>query len=285
MKRNAFSTNLPLLAAYALVLFLSCSSQNEGLAVDSGNAVLKRWAVKATQGVAVDGKYFYAISDIQIDKYDKATGKAIATWRANTKDEAYAHFLHLNGGTVVDGRLYCAHSRYGVDTEDCTVEVWNVEGEGLIHEATLRMPRLHGSLTWIARRDDGSWWMCYAVYGKSLNRKTKLVKYEYVDGRFIETGIRVFPEEVIAEWGTMSSSGGSWGPDGYLYTTGHGGSRAYVLDVDDAAGPRYVRTETGVGFYGQGIAWDRSSQEPLLWGIRRNRDISVTRIPGKIPRP
>jgi hypothetical protein len=51
------------------------------------------------------------------------------------------------------------------------------------------------------------------------------------------------------------------------------------LDVDDF-GPGYVRTEKGLGFYGQGIAWDRSLEDALLWGTDRSRGISVTRIPG-----
>jgi hypothetical protein len=204
---------------------------------------------------------------------------------------AHAHFLHLNGGTVVDGRLYAAHSRYGADPNDGTVEIWNVEGESLTHEATIRMPRTHGSLTWVDMRSDGSWWMSYAVYGKALNRKTRLVKYGYIEsadtlhGRFIEAGAWHFPEEVIDEWGTMSNSGGSWGPDGYLYVTGHGGAKAHVLELDEALGLRYVRTETGVGFFGQGIAWDRSSKEPLLWGIIKGRGISVTLVPAALKPP
>jgi hypothetical protein len=83
----------------------------------------------------------------------------------------------------------------------------------------------------------------------------------------------------------MSNSGGSWGPDGYLYVTGHGGAKAHVLELDEALGLRYVRTETGVGFFGQGIAWDRSSKEPLLWGIIKGRGISVTLVPAALKPP
>jgi hypothetical protein len=251
-----------------------------GLAADADNAVLKRFDVNATQGVAVDARYFYAISNTEIVKRDKETGAAVATWRPDTARPADASFLHLNGGTVVDGRLYAAHSRYGVDADDCTVEIWNVAGEELRHERTIPMPAGHGSLTWIDRRSDGSWWMCYAVYGRTLNRKTKLVKYRYEDGAFVEEGSWTFPEAVSSRWGKMSSSGGSWGADGYLYTTGHDGARAYVLELDTASVLRYVRTETNVGFSGQGIAWDRSSEEPTLWGINRRKGVSETWISG-----
>jgi hypothetical protein len=251
----------------------------------SGNIVLKRIPIKASQGVAVDEKYFYAISNTRIVKCDKETGKVIATWRANRKGKAYEHFKHMNSGTVIEGRLYCAHSRYGVDPNDCTVEIWNVEKEGLKHEETIHMPRKHGSLTWIDRHSDRSWWMCYAVYGKNKNKDTKLVKYQYKDKKFIEVESWFFPEEVVAKWGSMSCSGGSWGPDGYLYITGHDHASAYVLEIDKTNKLSYVRTEKDVGFFGQAIAWDRFSKKPVLWGIDKSKDISLTLIPEKKTEP
>ncbi len=266
---------------YAVLFSVSCTmtAQKEPPPSGSGNIVLKRFPVKARQGVAVDEKYFYAISNTKIVKCDKGTGKVIAAWQANTKEKAYEHFKHMNSGTVVEGRLYCAHSRYSVDPNDNTVEIWNVEKEGLKHEETIHMPRRHGSLTWIDRHRDFSWWMCYAVYGKNKNKDTTLVKYQYRDKRFIEVEKWVFPQEVVANWGDMSCSGGSWGPDGYLYTTGHDHARAYALDLDKSNKLRYVRTEKDVGFFGQAIAWDRFSKKPVLWGIDRNKHISLTLIP------
>ena len=287
MKMSNTAKRVCYLLVYAILFFVSCMmpAQKESPLSDSGNIVMKRLTIKTTQGIAVDEKYFYAISNTIIIKCDKETGKVIATWQADRKEKAYEHFTHLNGGTVVEGRLYCAHSRYGVDPNDCTVEIWNVEKDGLKHEETIRMPRKHGSLTWIDRHSDHSWWMCYAVYGKKRNRNTKLVKYQYRDKKFIEVKSWFFPEEVIANWGDMSCSGGSWGPDGYLYTTGHDHSRAYVLEVDKNNKLRYVRTERDVGFFGQGIAWDRFSKKPVLWGIDKSKDISITLISEKKTEP
>ena len=236
---------------------------------------------KVNQGVAVDATYFYAISNTRIAKCDKETSKVIATWQADRKNDAYSHFKHMNSGTVVDGRLYCAHSRYGVDPNDNSIEIWNVEGERLDHERTIRLPKKYGSLTWIDRDRDDAWWMCYAVYGKTKNKATTLVKYQYRDGTFVEVSSWRFPDEVTRHWGAMSCSGGSWGPDGYLYTTGHDHKEAYVLKVDADNRLRYVRTETGVGFFGQAIAWDRSATDPILWGIEKNKSISLTLIPEK----
>jgi hypothetical protein len=245
--------------------------------VDSEN-IVARWNVKVTQGVAVDARRFYAISDTEIVMHDKVTGAALSTWRPDRSLASDAHILHLNGATAAGESLYAAHSRYGVDANDCSVEIFATTGDSLRHVRTLPMPRTHGSLTWIDRRDDGSWWMGYAVYGKTLNRQSVIVRYRLEDGAFVEEGVWSFPDAVIAQWGSWSSSGGSWGPDGLLYTTGHDGYRAYVLAWGDA-GPLYARTITGVGFDGQGIAWDRSSDDALLWGIDRGRGVVVTRIP------
>ena len=264
---------------YTILLLLPFLAMAETKDAGSGNRVLRNIPVKASQGVAVDQKYFYAISNTQIAKCDKETGKVIVTWKADKKSSLYKHFQHLNSGTVIDGKLYGAHSRFPINPNDCTVEVWNVENESLQHTKTIRLPKKHGSLTWIDRRSDNTWWMCYAVYGKDKNKDTKLVKYHYKNNKFIEVECYLFPKEAIAHWGRMSCSGGSWGPDGYLYTTGHDHAVAHVLEINKDNQLSYVRTEKGMGFSGQAIAWDRSSQKPILWGIVKNKQVSLTLIP------
>ncbi|QTN32801.1 hypothetical protein HZ994_10810 [Akkermansiaceae bacterium] len=243
----------------------------------AGNQVLRSFPIKASQGVAVDGEYIYAISNTEIRKCDKVTGAAVTVWKADTKRAEFKHFRHLNSGTVIDGKLHCAHSRFPVAPNECTVEIWDVTGEKLDHVETIRMPPTHGSLTWIDRRGDGTWWMCYAVYGRAKNKETKLIHYRRENGKFIEEKSHRFPEEAVASWGTMSCSGGSWGPDGMLYATGHDLAEACVLRIHGDK-LEYVRTEGGVGFCGQAIAWDRFSKEPGLWGIVKNKCVSLTVI-------
>ena len=250
----------------------------------------KIFPIKVTQGVAVDEAFFYALSNTSIDKCDKQTGQVIATWKADKKIATQKHFKHLNSGMVIEDKLYAAHSRFPIAPNDCSVEVFDVTGEKLEHVQSIRMPSKHGSLTWVDRRDDDSWWMCYAVYGKANNQQTKLIKYRYDGADFSEVESYFFPAEVVAKWGSMSCSGGSWGPDGLLYTTGHDHAQAYVLEVDKEAsteadtdldnrgGLKYLRTEKDTGFYGQGIAWDRFVKAPLLWGIVKNKKVSVTKI-------
>lgn len=258
------------------VIFLSLSVLLCPLAIAEDTTPQKTFPVKASQGVAVDGKYFYAISNTQITKHNKETGAQIASWEANPKDPAQAHFKHMNSGTVIDGKLYAAHSKFPIAPNDNTVEVFNLDNETLKHESTIRMPSEHGSLTWIDRKSDGSWWMCFAVYGKPDNKKTKLIKYRFVNGKFIEQQTRNFPEETVAKWGSMSCSGGSWGNDNNLYVTGHDNAEVHILEIDSQNTLRHIRTQPMPGIFGQAIAWDRSTEKPTLWGIVKNKHISLT---------
>ena len=245
------------------------------------NKVIRRIPSEANQGVAVDENYYYVISNINITKHNKITNELIATWQADTNNKTYEHFQHMNSGTVIDEKLYVAHSRYSSDPNFNTIEIWNVKNDLLEHEKTIPMPRKYGSLTWIDKHPDGSWWMCYAVYGESVNKNTKLVKYQYKNKKFIEAENWTFPKEVVDNWGDMSCSGGSWGADGNLYTTGHDHEKAFVLEIDKTDKLKYLRAENNVGFYGQAIAWDRFSEQPMLWGIVKRKFIIVTSIPEK----
>ena len=210
------------------------------------------------------------------------TSKAVKWWQHGRRDKKVAaqkHFKHLNSGMVFEGRLYCAHSRFPIAKNDCSVEIFDVAGEGVKHVETMTMPAKYGSLTWIDRRDDGTWWMCYAVYGKKNNSETRLIQYGYEGWQVHRAGqLYSFPAEVVAKWGSMSCSGGSWGPDGLLYTTGHDHAQAHVLHVDAKGRLNYLRTEKNMGFYGQGIAWDRFAKVPMLWGIVKNKIVGSTKL-------
>jgi hypothetical protein len=68
----------------------------------------------------------------------------------------------------------------------------------------------------------------------------------------------VFPKEVSAKFGIMSNSGGSWGPDGYLYCTGHDAAEFYVMKLPSAGSILELVKTIPVNCTGQGFAWDRS---------------------------
>jgi hypothetical protein len=69
----------------------------------------------------------------------------------------------------------------------------------------------------------------------------------------------------------MSNSGGSWGPDGRLWLTGHDLGEAYVMEPPRAGSElRWIATVRLPGVEGQGIAWDLSGPRPTLWAIKRS---------------
>ena len=261
-----------------LILFASVRIDAEPNGVIRDTEV-KTFPVIASQGVAVGRNYFYAISNMSVQMCDKTTGKVVQRWKADTSKKEFTHFKHLNSGTVVDDKLYCAHSRYAVDPNDCSVEIWDLSGKEMRHQKSIKMPRNLGSLTWIDKDKNGDWWMCYAVYGKGKNQQTQLVKYAYIDGEFLPKEKYFFPDRVVGYWGRMSCSGGSWGADGNLYITGHDHASVYVLQVVEGAEKlRFIREVKGLAIKGQAIAWDRFSPQPALWGIVRNKYVSVNRI-------
>lgn len=239
----------------------------------------KTFPVKASQGVAVDGNYFYAISNTKIARHDKKTGAHISDWESDRNNAAFKHFQHMNSATVIDGKLYAAHSRFPIAPNENTVEIFALNDKSITHQSTIKIPSDHGSLTWIDKRNDGTWWMCFAVYGKPENQKTKLVKYAYDNGKFTEQQNWFFPKETIAKWEAMSCSGGSWGADGNLYVTGHDNSVVHVLEIDATNTLKHLRTEPVAGIFGQAIAWDRFTEKPTLWGIVKNKHISLTIFP------
>jgi hypothetical protein len=42
---------------------------------------------------------------------------------------------------------------------------------------------------------------------------------------------------------------------------------------------KYIRTEDNVEFLGQAIAWDRFTDQSVLWGIEKRKIVSATQIP------
>ena len=63
---------------------------------------------EANQGVGVDDRYFYAVNNRVIAKYDKRTGKLAGKWEGPKEGP----IKHLDSAMLMDGKLYAAHSNY-----------------------------------------------------------------------------------------------------------------------------------------------------------------------------
>ncbi|MFH1136226.1 MAG: hypothetical protein V1816_09085 [Pseudomonadota bacterium] len=244
-------------------------------------------APDAYQGAAVDKEYLYAINNFRITKMKKATGEPVLQWDGSGPD---GPIIHLDGGVVVDGRLYCAHSNYPAWPMTSSVEVWEVKD--MRHVATHSIGVANGTLTWIDRHD-GFWWGTFANYDlvqpgrqlpHGLTRNTQLAR---MDDNFQVLEAWTYPEELLKRFQGMSCSGGSWGPDGRLYITGHDLPVAYVMELPGAGSIlKWVAEVNLPDIAGQGLAWERDGDGPVLYGVRRNANQVVKmRLPLQQGRP
>jgi hypothetical protein len=231
-------------------------------------------AAEAHQAVAVDAAHFYAVDDAAIGKYAKTTGAVVARWAG----AAGGPITHLNSAVAVGGELYCAHSNYPQVPSTSSIEIWDT--------ATLTHVRTHGFgpsdgwATWIDHHDR-SWWVVFAHYGKMRQatgkdaRATSLVRF---DETWRPQGRWGLPPQVLERFGAYSSSGGSWGPGGLLYLTGHDRREIYAVRVPAAGAVLELVEIIAVPIPGQGIAWDRS-RDRILYGLDRpQRRVVVLRI-------
>lgn len=238
-----------------------------------------RWhVIEARQAAAAGPEHFYGIGNHNLVKLRKDTGERVAEWVGPRGGP----IIHFNAGYVDGNELVLAHSNFPQLPMASSVEV---------HDAVTLAPiRSHslgirpGSLTW-AVRHKGRWWACFANYNSARGgmpgmdqRWTHLGEF---DDNWQMLRSWIFPPQVIATWGSSSSSGGDWGDDGLLYVTGHDEAELYVLRLPKQGVALEYLTTIDVPFEGQGWAWDRTVPgERVIYGIIRARqEIVAARIP------
>ena len=238
---------------------------------------------EANQGVAVDKFFFYAINNQTIAKYTK-TGKFVAKWEG----PASGPIIHLDSGVVVNGKLYAAHSNYRKFPLTSSIEVWDTQTMKHIGSHSIGIGL--GSLTWLDLHD-GSWYGAFANYdktGQMPNGTNTSLPYATVPdlGKISSTVVRfnsdwqvvegwVFPPTLLDSFGDMSNSGGSWGPDGRLYITGHDNTEVYKIRFPEAGSVLEVEETIAATVRGQGIAWD-PAQPGVFYGIIRATDAETS---------
>lgn len=231
---------------------------------------------EANQGVGVDRKHFYAVDDRTIAKYTKS-GQFVAKWEGAEDGP----IVHLDSATVVHGKIYCAHSNYRYFPMTSSVEVW--DSRTMRHIASHSFGILLGSLTWLDIHN-GHWYGAFANY----NRTGRLPDGTNVDlpyssvpelGNITSTIVKfdkdwqvmegwVFPPELLERFEEMSNSGGSFGPDGRLYITGHDYDEIYKIRFPEAGSVLEVEEVFLANIRGQGIAWD-PFEPGIIYGIVR----------------
>jgi len=231
-------------------------------------------AAEATQGVAVDGRSFYAVANSDIGRYDKITGGRTGGWSGDPK-----LFPHLNSCAAIAAELVCASSNYPAAPMASTVEVF--DRAALTHTRSIPLGTQPGSLTWLARQG-GAWWACFANYdgkGGEAGRDhtaTALVKF---DDAWRPLGQWRFPPSVLERFKPSSASGGVWGDDGLLYVSGHDAGEVYVLRVPPAGGELEHVATISAPIEGQAIALDPGEGRMLYGIVRKTRQVVAMRLP------
>lgn len=258
-----------LTVAFAALLFAG------GALAASAAAVLEQigeFAIpEANQGVGVDDRYFYAVDNRVIAKYDKKTGKLAGKWEG-PKD---GPILHLDSAFVMDGKIFSAHSNYSQWPMTSSLEIW--DAGKMEHIGTHSFGINWGSLTW-ADFYNGYWWMGFANYDVPFGPNktpygykaaTQVIKFT-ADFRYVESW--VLPKTLLDKFEAMSNSGGSWGPDGFLYLSGHDPAEIYKMRLPKAGSVLEHVGTLAMNIRGQGIAWDRSDRGVIYGIIRATAD-------------
>jgi hypothetical protein len=211
-------------------------------------------APEAFQAAAAHGDWVFAITNSQVAKYDRTTGKRLAVSTGEAR--------HLNSGFMWEGKLYCAHSNYPFVPEKSEIMVLNLESMKL---TTFKdFGNYGGSLTWAVKRmgDDKSWWCNFARYGDD-NAKTFLVQ---LDDQWREQHRWTYPPEALKNIGRNSFSGGIW-LDEELLVTDHDNRVIYRLRLPKQGNVLEFVAKEPAPFTGQGFAYDAKTGG--LVGINR----------------
>jgi hypothetical protein len=265
------------LAFLAVLALVACTASHADSPTNGLQELQRFEAAEARQGVAVDARHFYAISNREIGKYDKRTGERVGHYVGPEG----GGIRHLNSGIVFDGRLYCANSNYPGVPMLSSIEIFDTET--LAHVGSHSFGMLPGSATWIDRRD-GLWWVGFGNYegrGGIPGRGTEFTEIALYDDQWHRVGGYGFPVEAVERFGTRSNSGSAFGPDGLLYATGHDEAELYVLRIPRAGAALEFVEVLPVTAEGQGIAWDPSDPRVLYTIVRSTREVVVSRLPGR----
>lgn len=253
------------------LLFLFCP----GLSLAQKATEIRRFQLsQVQQGVAVDEAHFYVINNHSLTKHAKSDGKQVAAWSDTT-----GLLKHMNSGVVIGRKLYCTHSNYPDVPMASSIEIFDTRT--LRHLGNHSFGLFPGSVTW-ADFYNGYWWVAFANYSNKAsaegrdNRWTTLIKFTPT---WQQVEAWSFPATVLQAFAPYSTSGGTWGPDGLIYCTGHDKPELYVLKLPERGHTlQHVQT-ISTHTEGQAFAIDRSMEsKQILYGITRNDNYVVVSV-------
>lgn len=244
------------------------------VALPAATVVRQMVASEANQGVAVDARSIYAITNNEIGRYDKKTGVRIAHWKGER-----ALYRHINSCAVVGRELVCAASNYPALPMMSSIEVFDKVTLKPIR--TRALPVGPGSLT-VLDWHRGSWWAVYANYdgrGGLPGRDHSTGVLVRMDAGFSHQAAWLFPASVLDRFKPHHASGAVWGSDGLLYASGHDRPEIYALRLPVAGSTLEHVATIPVSTAGQAIDWDDADKR-VLWTIDRpTRGVVASRMP------
>lgn len=219
-------------------------------------------AQEARQAVVAHGAFFYAIDNASIGKYDANTGQPVASWQAPDT----SHVQHLNSGFILNDTLFAAQSNYPDVPRTSSIEMW--DANTLAYLGSRYFGQTDGAANWVLYHK-GYWWVLFAHYtGKVAEpgRSSKDTRLDKFAANWQQVASYCFPAQLVNRFQPKSLSGGAFGPDGYLYATGHDEAEVYQLQIPDKGNEIQWLQTLPVECEGQGIAW----QGNKLYTIKRN---------------
>jgi hypothetical protein len=233
-------------------------------------------APEARQGVAADTRYFYAVDNAAIAKYEIATGKRVGAWTG-----ARAGLIrHLNSCLADAGRIRCANSNYPETPMASSVEVFDGSTMKHVESHSLGMND-EGSLTWFDRSRSG-WIAGFSHYDQNGGVPFKDHRFSSVaalDGEWRRTGGWLFPKSALERMAPFAASGGAIGPDGWLYLLGHDRPEMYVV-AKPAMGPTLIHIATiDLEADGQAFSWAQDGARTVFTIDRRKGLVRMIEIP------
>lgn len=225
---------------------------------------------EANQGVGIDKDHFYAVDDRAIAKYDRRTGKLVKKWEGPKEGP----IIHLDSALVMDGKIYAAHSNWPFWPMTSSLEIF--DAATMEHVGTHSFGIRYGSLTWVDWHD-GHWWMGFANYDRPIGpnktpygHKVNTVVVKMTKD-FQTVQMWTLPKVLLDKFEEMSNSGGSWGPDGFLYLTGHDPAELYRVRFPKAGSVLELADVIPMNIRGQGVAWDRANPGTIAGIIRATK--------------
>jgi hypothetical protein len=231
-------------------------------------------APEADQGVAVDARYFYAVDNSVIAKYERDSGRLVARWVG----PEHGLVRHLNSCFANAGRLWCANSNYSLTPHGSSVEVFDAATMRHVDSHSLGMTD-EGSLTWFDRYR-GGWIAGFAHYSGNGGVAFKDHTFSSVvtfDAEWRRTGGWLFPQDVVERMAPDAASGGAIGPDGLLYILGHDRPEMYVL-ARPSMGPTLLHIAT-IDLQAEGQAFAFAEGRTVLTIDREKGAVRVIELP------